>query len=82
MWIYKEVDMKSIFLGIKDWMKDNWHDWLLKRLDKFYPTSRLYVEETASGSDAFYPIFYYREGSIWHYIQQRKIAKKSKKVKK
>lgn len=58
--------MKYIFLGIKDYCKDCWHDWLIHRL------VNLYNEKIKEG-------WLWKEGSLWHYIQQRKIAEKKDK---
>lgn len=54
--------MKYITLGIKDWCKDMWHDWLLIRLVSTFANKNL--EEG----------WLWKEGSVWHYIRQRKIA--------
>ncbi len=53
--------MKYIWLGIKDYCKDIYHDWVLKQYWKFYKTDD-------------YPTSW-KEGSVFHYINQRKLAK-------
>ena len=57
--------MKEIFLGIKDYCKDCWHDWLITKLVNLH-------KETVKVE------WLWKEGSAWHYIRQRKIAKKRK----
>lgn len=58
--------MKEIILGIKDYCKDCWHDWLMHRLIKTYPDENIREE------------WLWKEGNLWHYIRQRKIAKERK----
>lgn len=58
--------MKYIILGIKDYCKGCWHDWLVKRLSKLHPK-------------IYFPCRWH-EGGVWHYIRQRKIAN-NKKIK-
>lgn len=60
--------MKYIWLGIKDYCKDCWHDWLLTRLVNTYDNEN--IEED----------WIWKEGSLWYYINQRKIAERSKNV--
>lgn len=62
--------MKYIWLGIKDYIKDWWHDWLIRRLFKLF-----YKDKPHKLPDLW------KEGSIWHYIQQRKAAKLLKEIK-
>lgn len=59
--------MKYIWLGIKDYCKDCWHDWLITKL------VNMYEEETVKVD------WLWKEGNLWYYIQQRKIAKKERK---
>lgn len=59
--------MNNIWLGIKDYIKDCWHDWLLARLVNTYDNE--HIEED----------WIWKEGNLWHYIQQRKIAKQKDK---
>lgn len=56
--------MSYILLGIKDYCKDVWHDWLLDRLRATYP------------NDADFDVRHWKEGNLRHYIHQRRIAKK------
>jgi len=58
--------MKYIWLGIKDYCKDCWHDWLLTRLVNTYDNEKIEEDWT------------WKEGSLWHYINQRKVAERSK----
>lgn len=54
--------MKYIWLGIKDYCKDCWHDWLMYRLIKTYPAESIQEE------------WLWKEGNLWYYIQQRKMV--------
>ena len=67
--------MKYIILGIKDYCKDTWHDWLLKHIKKYY----YLIEAKDRLLDDWYPIHEWKEGNVWHYIRQRKIAKSKQK---
>lgn len=62
--------MKYIILGIKDWCKDTWHDFLVKHISEYY----VFIEVRTHTKDDWYPIHKWKEGSVWHYIKQRKIA--------
>lgn len=50
--------MRDIFLGLRDYVKDTWHD--------------VYHRQ------GFYE---FKEGSLAHYIRQRRLARKNKKTK-
>jgi hypothetical protein len=63
--------MKYIWLGIKDYCRDCWHDWLLTRLVNTYDNEK--IEEGWFWKVC--RVFPWKEGSVWHYIRQRKIAK-------
>lgn len=65
--------MKSVLLGIKDYCKDCWHDWLLYKLIRFYKRKLFYWQS------GLCPIVGLKEGNLWHYIQQRRIANKREK---
>ena len=67
--------MKYIWLGIKDYCKDCWHDWLRNRLQKVQGEG-IYTYDEKTGYT--YWVYSWREGSVWHYIQQRRIAKQRK----
>lgn len=54
--------MKYIWLGIKDYCKDVWHDWLLTRFVNTYDNGK--IEED----------WIWKEGNLWYYIRQRKLA--------
>lgn len=66
--------MKYIWLGIKDYCKDCWHDWLFRNLRKFYKKMPItfYNRKTGMSLD----IGRWKEGSVWFYIKQRRIAKR------
>lgn len=69
--------MKYIWLGIKDYIRDRWHDWLVYHLWKFYKRP-MYFDDY--DSESFVPICDWLESKhIWHYIQQRRIAKQRSK---
>ena len=68
--------MKYILQGIKDYCKDCWHDWLFKNLRKFYKKMPITFYDRKTGISL--DIGKWKEGNLWHYIQQRKIAKKRK----
>ena len=68
--------MKYIWLGIKDYYKDCLHDWHLRRLEKMYGDMPMFY--TAEDEDAWIAVIDWKEGSLWYYINQRKIAKRSK----
>lgn len=71
--------MKYIWLGFKDYCKDCWHDFLLEHLFRFYKKCVIFFipDKTGVRQD----LAFWKEGSVWHYIRQRKIATKVKKVK-
>lgn len=66
--------MKYIWLGIKDYCKDCWHDFLLEHLFRCYKKCVIYFISNQTGIR--HELAFWKEGSVWHYIQQRKIAKK------
>ena len=68
--------MKYVLLGIKDYIKDCWHDWLLDRLQATYPNATIYFYD--HGYDADFETRHWKEGNLWHYIQQRRIAEQKK----
>ena len=70
--------MKYIWLGIKDYCRDCWHDWLSKRLHKSQG-ERLYTYDHKE--DEICWVFPWKEGNLWHYIQQRKAAKLLEEIK-
>lgn len=64
--------MKHIILGITDYTKDCWHDfwyWFWGGLWGIaeHRATRCYIWRYNDG-------LYTKEGSVWHYIRQRKIA--------
>lgn len=66
--------MKHITQGISDYLHDCWHDFLVKHISKHYA----FIEARDHTMGDWYPIHKWKEGSVWHYIKQRKIAKKEK----
>lgn len=73
--------MKYIWLGIKDYCKDCWHDWLANRLKKF--GCKIYDYQPAKNTNLvsgyMIPFVSWKEGNLWHYIQNRRIATRRKK---
>lgn len=55
--------MLSIWLGIKDYLKDCYHDRIYSKLLKIDPDAHAW---------------WWKEGNLKHYVQQRRIAKKVK----
>ena len=71
--------MRYILLGIKDYIKDRWHDWLVYHLWKFYKRPLYYDDYD---SESFVPICDWLESKhVWHYISQRRYAAKNRKCK-
>ena len=69
--------MKYIFQGIKDYCQDCLHDWHLHHIEKSIgnePVFYLWDED-----DMFIGITDWKEGSVWYYIKQRKIANQLKR---
>lgn len=67
-----------VLKGIRDYTRDCWHDFWFWFWDKLYDFSnarcvKCYVWEKNEG-------YYTKEGSVWYYIRQRKIAKRMKHV--
>lgn len=72
--------MKYIILGIKDYCKDCWHDFLLRNLQKYYEGRPIRFISIITGR--LLNAFPWKEGNMWYYIQQRKISNRVKKDKK
>jgi len=76
--------MKHILLGIFDYCIDIRHDKILKKALKM--GWKVFCEGETGNQyktrKTWVPVYSWKEGSIWHYIQQRKIAEKYKKEKK
>lgn len=68
--------MKYIWLGIKDYCKDVWHDWLAHRLQNVQG-ERVYTYD--ADEDLIVWVYPWKEGSMWNYIKQRKKAKQGSK---
>lgn len=78
MFSNKGVDMKHVLQGIGDYVKDCWHDFLFEHLQRFYDTQlRCLCKECEMNVN----LFSWKEGSVWHYIRQRKIENCRKKQK-
>lgn len=73
--------VKSILLGIQDYMKDCFHDRVAA--DAEMMGCRLYEKVTYfDGNKTFnrwVSTVTWKEGNIWHYIRQRLYARKNKK---
>lgn len=64
--------MREVILGIKDYLNDCWHDYVLSPMWKH--------DERRSEGGITGKFVTWKEGSIWHYIRQRRIAKKAKEI--
>lgn len=74
--------MKYIFLGIKDYLKDCWHDYLVAKLKKFGCAIYDYIPaNTELVSGYLKPAKTWKKGNLWDYIRQRKAAKLLKQIK-
>lgn len=62
--------MKDIYLGIKDYCNDCWHDFLFRHLQRYYRTQLRCLDKRA-GMNVY--LFFWKEGSVFYYIKQRKI---------
>lgn len=71
--------MKNIILGINDYLKDIAHDKALVRY--FGYCSDIKIQDYNDFSDVWHRPTTWKEGSVWHYIRQRRIASKKPKVK-
>lgn len=69
--------MKYIWLGIKDYYKDVRHDCLVCKIKKVYGSKDLMFYNDYL--ETYEYIIDWKEGSLWHYIQQRKIAEQKDK---
>lgn len=64
--------MITIILGIKDYLKDTYHDWIELKWAKLHRT------ELSRNVDHWWK---WKEGNLKHYINQRRIARKYGKKK-
>ena len=62
--------MGFIWLGIKDYCKDCWHDWLIRRLFKLFYSNKPHALPDL-----------WKKGSVWHYIQYHRLKKKVEQIK-
>lgn len=61
--------MISVILGIKDYIKDCWNDYVeIPRWKRRIKKKGIIMENAY--------MIPYKEGSVWHYIRQRRIAKR------
>lgn len=69
--------MKDIILGIKDYCKDCRHDWHLHGVEKTNGYRPLFFmwEDAQDEEDVWVAEVDWKEGSVWHYIRQRRLAK-------
>lgn len=63
--------MKAIILGIRDYLKDLRQSRAVYNLYKFYRRP-MYVDQNGD----LIPIVEWLEGSVWHYIRQRRFDRK------
>lgn len=66
--------MRYIILGINDYIRDCWHDWLINRVNAYggkVMDKATYSNNTRKWIEAFK----WKEGNIFHYIKQRKYNK-------
>lgn len=75
--------MKYIWLGIKDYCKDCWHDYLVAKLKKFGCAIYDYIPANTTELVSGYLDFAktWKKGNLWDYIRQRKAAKLLKEIK-
>lgn len=66
--------MKEMILGIKDYLGDCWHDYVL--------IPRYEREQMRDDGWVLGEYVTRKEGSVWHYIKNRRIAKKVKAIRK
>ena len=67
--------MKYMIQGIRDYIKDRRHDRMYEAITREY-------DQWMRDGHKYYaviPAGEWKEGSVWHYIKQRKIATKVKK---
>lgn len=68
--------MKCVLLGIGDYIRDCWHDWLARRLQDVQG-ERVYTYD--ADEDLIIWVYSWKEGSMWNYIKQRKNGKQRSK---
>lgn len=67
--------MKYIWLGIKDYLRDIRHDRIVDCIECDY--YQFVCDDIGEEKFEFVHAPYWKEGSVWHYIQNRRIAKRS-----
>lgn len=76
--------MKYIWLGFRDYITDCWHDWLCRRVSNIKGCcvfEFLFVEkeEEHDCNNCWHISQNWKEGTLWHYIRQRKIGHQRRK---
>lgn len=66
--------MIAIIWGICDYLSDCWHDYKIRYEYKHTKGNRRKWEIVTT--------LLWKEGNLWHYIRQRRIAKRVKKIRK
>lgn len=66
-----QIKIQEVILGIKDYMSDCWHDWLVRQMKRYY----FLIEKKEYAGDDWMPLHEWKEGSVWYYIRQRRITK-------
>lgn len=66
--------MKAIILGICDYLYDCWHDYKIRYEYKYTKDKRRKWEIATT--------LLWKEGNLWQYIRQHRIAKRVKKIRK
>lgn len=64
--------MKAIILGIRDYLHDRRQSQAVYKLWKFYKRPIYFSAE----DEKLYPVVEWLEGSMWHYIRNRRIGLK------
>lgn len=74
--------MKYILQGIGDYCRDCWHDWLRNRVmaygGRVYDHCSVY-DHANQGAYGWVLSDAWKEGSVWHYLIQRKLTQKDNK---
>ena len=65
--------LKAIVLGIKDYIRDVRHDRLCGVVNDRY--HQYVCEDVGEEEFEFAETYPWKEGSVWHYIEQRRLAK-------
>lgn len=71
--------MKCVWLGIKDYIKDCWHDWLRRRVMAYGGKVMDCVRDIKDNNKWWTESDPWKEGNLRHYIQQRRLSKHARK---